>query len=263
MPRLDWGGSGNRFYEAGVDRGVLYIADQPGVPWIGLTNVEETPTGGEPKSYYIDGVKYLQISSSEEFAANISAFTYPDEFSECDGTARVRPGLLLTQQRRQQFGFSYRVRVGNDLEGTDHAYKIHLVYNALAAPAQRSYATLGGDPEATTFSWSLSTKAPSAVGYKHSAHVVIDTRDVHPTTLKAVEDILYGDETNTARLPSFEELVAVFDIPVLLEVTDLGGGLFRIEGPDDMFDQVDIDSFVITGDTVVELDPNTYSISSE
>lgn len=259
--RLEWNAVGTRFYEAGVDQGVLYVAGQPGVVWTGLTSVEETPSGGEAKAYYIDGVKYLNISTAEEFGATVNAFTYPDEFAECDGSVRVRPGLLLTQQRRKSFGLSYRTMVGND-QNSAFGYKIHLVYNALASPSQQSHSTINESTDPSEFSWTLTTRPPAMSGFKRSAHIVIDSREVHPARMKAVEDILYGSDTETARLPELSELIEIFDTPVELEVVNDGSNLFTISGTNEMVRMLDEITAEITGPTIVAIDENTYSITS-
>lgn len=259
--RLEWNAVGTRFYEAGVDQGVLYVADQPGVVWTGLTSVEEAPSGGEAKAYYIDGVKYLNIATAEEFGATINAFTYPDEFAECDGTSRVRPGLMLTQQRRKQFGLSYRTTVGNDQSPT-YGYKIHLVYNALASPSQRSHSTINESTDPSEFSWTLTTRPPVMPGFKRSSHIVIDSRDVHPARMKAVEDILYGSDLEAARLPDLAELVDIFDAPVELTVVNNGSGLYTISGTNEMVRILDEITAEITGPTIIAIDVNTYSITS-
>lgn len=262
MPKLDWGVAGTRFYEAGIDRGVLYLAGETGVPWVGLTSVEESPTGGEAKAYYIDGVKYLNISSAEEFEATLTAYTYPTEFGVCDGTARVRPGLSVTQQRRKSFNFSYRTKVGNDLTGLDHGYKIHLIYNVLAAPSGKSYSSTSDSTEVADFSWSLTTRPAVMTGYKRSAHVVIDSRETAPVHLQMIEDILYGSDVEVSRMPTLDELVVIYDMPLVLTVTDLGNGIYRIDAPDDAMVAMGNDTTSITWPTVIELDPDTYSISS-
>lgn len=268
MTKLAWDQVGERRYETGVDHGVLYLPNNVGVydqgyAWNGLTTVTQSPGGAESNPQYADNIKYLNLKSAEEFNGTIEAFTYPDEFAQCDGSVRVRPGLYLNEQRRKPFGFSYRVRVGNDVDGPEHAYKIHLVYNAMVAPPDRSYATMGSESEASNFSWNVTTKPLLHEGYRQSAHVVIDSREIHPTTMGMVEEVLYGTESLDPQLPSLSELIEIFDIPIELTVTDLGDGLFRIEGPDDMFENVDSDIVRITGDTVIEIDPNTYEISSE
>lgn len=210
MPRLVWGAAGERFFETGLDRGVLYLPSDPGVVWNGLISVSETPDGGESKPYYLDGVKYLNVSSSEEYAATITAYHYPREFSVCDGQKHIQNGLIATQQLRQSFGLSYRTRIGNDVVGADFSYKIHLVYNALAEPAARQNSTLGSSADPSSFSWVISTKPPEITGYKPTAHLVIDTRYTNPDILDEVEDILYGTEMDLARLPDPDELIAIF-----------------------------------------------------
>lgn len=211
--RLNWGAVGERFYETGVDRGVLYVGNAAGVPWTGLISVSENPTGGGAKPYYFDGIKYLNIAEAEEFEATVEAFYSPPEFGPCDGVSSVQNGLFATQQPRKPFGMSYRTKLGNDTNGADHAYKIHLVYNALAAPSQRSNATISDSTEPSNFSWQLTTLPPALTGHKPSAHLIIDSRLTDSLTLIAVEDILYGSESDGSRLPSPNELVALFSTP--------------------------------------------------
>lgn len=209
MAVLVWGNVGERYYETGVDRGVLFPLTGDGVPWNGLVSVAEAPSGGEPRPYYLDGFKYLNLATSEEFAATIEAFSAPDEFDKCDGTASIHNGLFLTQQKRESFGLSYRTRIGNDVDGTDHGYKIHLVYNALASPSSRSNSTLNDSPSPITFSWGITTAPPTISGYKPSAHFVIDSRKTPAMLLRQVEDILYGSPTTSPRLPSVSELMTL------------------------------------------------------
>lgn len=247
MARLNWTAIGERFYETGVDRGVLYVGNNPGVAWTGLTSVSESPTGGEAKAYYFDGVKYLNISSSEEFEATINAFASPPEFAQCEGVVSVAFGLFVAQQSRKSFGFSYRTKIGNDLDGLDHAYKIHLVYNALAAPSSQDNTTIGESTEPIGKSWAITTLPPSITGYKPTAHFVIDSRKTPPNLLSTLEDILYGSESAAPRLPSAQELLDLFTgLPPVLRrnlATDpratayytssdtLGWGQFRWFGP--------------------------------
>lgn len=210
MARLNWGVVAERFFETGVDRGVLYTGDGNGVPWNGLTSVSESPTGGEPKPAYIDGRKFRNIASSEEFEATIEAFAAPKEFGPCDGSRSIQNGLIATQQPRQAFSFSYRTLIGNPVEGTELGYKIHLVYNALAGPASRSNASIGDSTEASKLSWAVTTLPPSLTGYKPTAHFVIDSTQTPLSLLMAIEDILYGNDVNSARMPLVSELVAMF-----------------------------------------------------
>jgi hypothetical protein len=210
VPRLNWDVSGERFYETGIDRGVLYVPALDGVAWSGLTSIEESPSGGDAKPYYLDGFKYLNLSAAEEFEATINAFSSPKEFDQCDGMVSVHNGLLATQQPRQSFGLSYRTLLGNDIEGTDYAYKIHLVYNALAAPGSRTSTTIGSSAEPTDLSWQITTMPPAMTGYKPTAHLIIDSSRTDPAVLAEVEDIVYGSDSNSARQPSPDELAAIF-----------------------------------------------------
>lgn len=210
MPRLNWSAIGERYFETGIDRGVLYVGNNPGVAWSGLTSVSESPSGGDARPYYIDGVKFLNISSAEEYQATINAFGSPTEFGPCDGTISVRNGLFVTQQPRKSFGLSYRTKLGNDVDGPEHAYKIHIVYNALAAPSQRDHNSIGDSVSPSTSSWSITTLPPAITGYKRTAHLVVDSRYTASNSLVKVEDILYGNDNAAARLPTPNELVSIF-----------------------------------------------------
>jgi len=215
MASLTWDQVGERTFETGVDHGVLYLPDvtgsyEDGVAWNGLTTVTESPSGAEASPQYADNIKYLNLISAEEFGATIEAFTYPDEFAECDGTAVPSPGLTVGQQGRKQFGLCYRTRLGNDTEGTDHGYKLHLVYGAQAAPSEKAYGTINDSPEAISFSWEVTTSPVPVVGYKPTALMTIDSTTVDPDNLADLEAILYGDESTDARLPLPGEVIALF-----------------------------------------------------
>lgn len=209
MTKLLWDMAGSRYYETGLDRGVLFVGNQAGAAWSGLISVSEAPTGGEAKPYYIDGVKYLNIAAAEEFEATINAFSAPIEFAPCDGRALLNNGLFATQQPRSPFNFSYRTKVGNDIDGSDHAYKIHIVYNALAAPTQRNYTTAGDTVEPSSMSWAITTLPPKLTGLKPTSHFAIDTRVSSPAFLSAVEDLLYGTDVDQSRLPTQQELITL------------------------------------------------------
>lgn len=217
MSKLTWDNVGERYYETGVDRGVLYpfktvhgvAGYQAGVAWNGLTAVNENPSGAEATALYADNIKYLNLISNEDFGATIEAYTYPDEFAECDGSAEPVSGLYIGQQTRIPFGFSYRTKIGNDVEGSDKGYKLHLVYHAQAAPSSKSYGTINESPEAITFSWEVTTTPENVSGLKPTAHLIIDSTKVGASQLSDLEDILYGDETHTARLPLPDEVVAI------------------------------------------------------
>lgn len=215
MTALTWDQVGERTYETGVDRGVLYIPNgsgvyDVGVAWNGLTTVTESPSGAEASPQYADNIKYLNLVSAEEFGATIEAFTYPEEFGQCDGTATPSAGVLLGQQGRKSFGLSYRTRLGNDLDGTDYGYKLHMIYGALAAPSEKAYSTINDSPEAITFSWEVVTTPVAVNGYKPTSIIVVDSTVVDPTDLANLEDILYGDVGVDPRLPLPDELVGLF-----------------------------------------------------
>lgn len=233
MAKLVWGDTGSRRFETGVDRGVLYTSDG-GVPWNGLTSVKEKPTGGEPQPYYQDGIKYLELASSEEFEATIEAYSSPPEFDACDGTVGIFAGLFITQQPRKQFGFSYRSMIGNDVDGQSHGYKIHLVYNALARPTSRSNDTLSDTVSPMSLSWDISCVPPAFSGYKPTAHYVIDSTQTNKIVLSYIEAVLYGNDNFNARLPDPSELVTMFG----WEVEDVDYPINFIGDADNSLDSV-------------------------
>jgi hypothetical protein len=214
MTALAWDKTGERFYETGVEKGVLFLPDNSGDyneghAWNGLTTVTEKPTGADSHPQYADNIKYLNLIAAESFGATVEAFTYPDAFAQCDGTAEPQPGIYLGQQGRRVFGLSYRSRVGNDLAGTDLGYKIHLVYGCLAAPSDKAYATINDSPSAIAFSWDVSTTPVPVDGHKPTALLVIDSTKVDAAKLTALEDILYGTDTDDPRLPLPNEVIAL------------------------------------------------------
>lgn len=232
MSRLEWDKSGERLYETGVDQGVLYPmvsgAYPTGVAWNGLTAVNENPSGGDSTAIYADNIKYLTLVSAEEFGATVEAYTYPDEFAECDGSAEIGTGVTIGQQRRKTFGMSYRTLIGNDEEDTDYGYKIHLVYGCKAAPSGRNHQTVNNSPEATSLSWEVTTTPVTIVDattgtpyvdattgkpYKPTSHLVIDSTKVAAAKLTALETILYGGtgENATARMPLPGEVIALLN----------------------------------------------------
>ena len=213
MATLTWDVQGERYYETGVSKGVLYPFKEgkysKGVAWNGLTAVNESPSGAEPTPLYADNIKYLNLLSNEEFAATVEAYTYPDEFAECDGSAELAAGVSVGQQKRIPFGLSYVTKLGNDTDGQDHGYKIHLIYGALAKPTQKNYATINDNPEAITFSWELSTTPVAVPNLKPTACITIDSTKVGSDKLKKIEDKLYGTESEEATLPTPTELAAL------------------------------------------------------
>jgi len=221
MARLKWDAVGERFYETGVDHGVLYIPDAGGnyvggVPWNGLTTVTESPSGAEATPQYADNIKYLNLVAAEEFGGTIEAFTYPDEFEQCDGTASPVAGVSIGQQSRKTFGLSYRTLIGNDIDGTDYGFKIHLVWGALAAPSEKARATVNDSPEALALSWEFTTTAVEVgeidgTQYKPSATLTINSKRVDAAALNALMDILYGTIGAEPRLPLPAEVFALFN----------------------------------------------------
>lgn len=211
MAKIVWDESGKRLYETGVKNGVLYLQDEfgaytNGVAWNGLTAVTESPSGAEATPLYADDIKYLELFSAEEFGATIEAYTYPEEFEACDGSASLGTGVTIGQQDRKTFGLCYRTVLGNDVKSNEYGYKLHLIYGAKAAPSEKGYQTINDSPEAITFSWEVTTTPVNVAGFKPTASVTIDSTKVDKTKLKAIEDLLYGTETAPAKLPLPDEL---------------------------------------------------------
>lgn len=213
MPKLVWDQTGERLYETGVSKGVLYVqaagAYPKGVAWNGLTAVTESPSGAEATPLYADDIKYLNLLSNEEFGATIEAYTYPDEFMECDGSAALATGVYIGQQARKTFGMCYRTVVGNDTDNNSYGYKLHLIYGALAAPSEKAYATINDSPEAITFSWEVTTTPVDVPGHKPTASITIDSTKVEAEKLAALEAILYGSDDVEARLPLPAEIATL------------------------------------------------------
>ena len=270
MAVLSWDAVGERFYETGVDKGVLYIPDSQGayingVAWNGLTSVSESPSGAESPPQYADNIKYLNLISAEEFSATIEAFTYPDEFAQFDGLSVPYAGVTIGQQPRKTFGLSYRTQVGNDLEGNDFGYKLHLIYGCQASPSEKAYNTINDSPEAITFSWEISTTPAPVTGGKPTSIITVDSTKVDATALAALEDFLYGTAGTDPSLPTPDAVVALFagtvtevtpsepsfngtdtiTIPSVTGVTYYDAGVALTAG-----------AYVITEDTVITARPN-------
>lgn len=216
MPKLLWDQTGQRLYETGVNKGVLYPQASTGlypkgVAWNGLTAVTESPSGAEATPLYADNIKYLNLMSAEEFGATIEAYMYPDEFAVCNGEAELTAGVSIGQQARTSFGLSYQTIVGNDVDSNAHGYKIHLIYGALAAPSEKAYATVNDSPEAITFSWEVTTTPVEVSGFKPTATLVIDSTKVEAEKMAAIEAILYGSESEDARLPLPDEVLSIIN----------------------------------------------------
>lgn len=239
MTQLTWDQIGERYYETGVDHGVLYIPDSEGVydvgvAWNGLTNVTESPAGAESNPQYADNIKYVDIRSAETFGATIEALTYPPEFAQFDGLAVPVDGVALGQQARKSFGLSYRTKIGNDTEGEDYGYKLHLVYGCSAAPSEKAYSTINDSPEPINFSWELTTVPAPATDYRPTSVITIDSTLVDAGALEALEDLLYGTVGSDPSLPTPDEVIAIFaGTPLATNVVVTG----------------DVDSIDITGTT--------------
>lgn len=215
MAILTWDTTGTKRYEAGVDKGVLYIPDATGVytagyAWNGLTAVTEKPSGAEANAQYADNIKYLNLISAEDFACTIEAFTYPNEFAQCDGTASPKVGVAVGQQPRKPFGFSYRTKVGNDVAGLGLGYKLHLVYGCMASPAEKAYSTINDSPEALTFSWDVTTTPVNVAGLSPTAILTIDSTRVAAAQLTTLEQSLYGTASASPMLPTPDAVIALF-----------------------------------------------------
>jgi len=228
MSKLIWDKTGERYYETGVNQGVLYPQGEggtypKGVAWNGLISVTESPSGAEPTPLYADNIKYLNLVSAEEFGASIEAYTYPDEFAQCDGSAEIATGVMIGQQNRKVFGLSYKTVLGNDSDGNDYGYKLHLIYGALAAPSEKGYSTINDSPEAITFSWEVTTTPVPVTGFKPTASITIDSTKVNSAKLAALEEILYGSEVTEARLPLPDEVAALLaaDTPSALALVEI------------------------------------------
>ena len=213
MAKLVWDKTGERLYETGVKNGVLYPmvdgAYPKGIVWNGLTAVTESPSGAEATPLYADDIKYLNLMSAEEFGATVEAYTYPDEFAECDGSASLGAGVTIGQQPRKTFGMSYKTTVGNDVDNDNHGYKLHLIYGAMASPSEKAYSTINDSPEAITFSWELTTTPVNVTGFKPTASLTIDSTKIAPEKLAAIEALLYGSDSGEAKLPLPDEIAGI------------------------------------------------------
>lgn len=262
MTRIVWDEVGSRRYETGVDRGVLYV-DGVGTPWNGLISVNENNSGGEARARYVDGVKYSNRSLSEEFEATVTAFSSPVQFDACDGSLQfAAPGVKATQQRRKPFALSYRTMQGNDLS-SNRGYRIHIVYNALAEPTPRGFQTIGSEVDPLNLTWNLTTRPKRLPGLKPGAHIVIDSTEVVPEGLKAIEDILYGDENYGPRLLEPQEIIDIFTSPFEFIVTANMDGTYTIGGPPSNVHMLTTTTYEVTHAGVTILDSETAEISSD
>lgn len=220
MSKIEWDKTGEKLYETGVKNGVLYLPDESGVytngvAWNGLTSVKESPSGAEATPLYADDIKYLELTSAEEFGGTLECYTYPDEFAECDGSAEVAPGVIIGQQNRKTFGLCYRTTLGNDIKGNEYGYKLHLIYGAKASPSEKAYSTINDSPEAITFSYEISTTPVNVTGHKPTASLIVDSTKVSAEKMAALEAILYGKDSvesspnNNPKLPLPDEVITL------------------------------------------------------
>lgn len=262
MTQIVWDQVGSRTYETGVDRGVLYLPNIPGVPWNGLVTVSEAPDGGEITSYWLDGVKYLDVIGGEEYKGTIEAFTYPDEFEICQGIRSLDQGIFATAQPRQSFGLAYRSKVGNDVDGMDHGYKIHLIYNATVAPLSRDYATLSGSVDLAPLKWDIIATPAPVPGMKPTAHIIIDSRTMDAETLASVEELLYGSDQIPSHLPTVSNLINLISTGGEIDIIDNGDGTWTAIAPNEYISMLDDETFQIVDANATFIDDNTYTIQS-
>lgn len=257
MSKLVWDQDGERLYETGVENGVLYPKSDEGTypkgyAWNGLTGVSEAPSGAEETALYADNIKYLSLTSTEEFGATITAYTYPDEFEQCDGSADIAPGVTVGQQDRIPFGLVYKTKIGNDTKGNNHGYKLNLVYSAKAKPSSRDYKTINDSPEAIEMSWEITTTPVNVPGLKATAHLTINSTKVDPVKLAKLEDILFGSETTDARLPLPAEVIEIFknDVDPALTIA-----VTPITGDDDLLGKkaADLQSNIVVNDKAMNI----------
>lgn len=260
MAKISWDAVGERFYETGIDRGVLYVDGKTAVPWNGLTSVKYSSEGGDLKSYYIEGKKYLTLNSSEDFVGTIKALFSPPEFDECDGSLEIFRGVYATQQMRKKFSFTYRTMVGNDIDGQSHGYRIHLILNALAKPSSREYQTINDSPEPSILSWDIASDPVEVFQNVYSSHLIFDSRITFSNILSEIEDILYGTDTSSPRMLTPSELINKYESYDSIFVTDNGDGTWTAQGNDDIIRITDGSLFSIDSREVVMINSTTYSM---
>lgn len=262
MSKLLWDRTGQRYYESGIDRGVLYLSDGTAVPWNGLTGVDEEFSGDTTTPYYLDGIKFNDGQTTDDFVATLKAFTYPEEFSEYQGITDVGNGLSVDGQQLKTFGLSYRTLIGNDSQGRDLGYKLHLVYNLTAVETTPTRQSLNNTPTASEFSWTITSSPEMLDGYRPTAHVIIDSRYINHYLLLDLEAALYGTDTEDAILPSLSDLVNYVEQWDIVEVQDNGDGTWTATGPDEFVVMLDDTTFLLNGVSVVWLDADTYKITT-
>lgn len=271
MTRVDWNASGEKYYEAGVQRGVLYPTTGPGVPWNGLLGVTEGSEGGEAKPVYMDGVKIRNRLTPDTEILTLKAFTYPSEFEASDGVSYVMDAIDVTEQKglsvngqiRKPFNLSYRTEIGNDVDAISHGYYIHLLYNCLASPTSRDFATLGSGTDASPFTWNITTTPVQVLGRRPTAHFLIDSRKTDAFLLEAFEDILYGTETTAARMPTPVEMIKLFANWLTFTLVDNKDGSWTATGPEGVINMLSQTEFEINWYSVTLTGPDSYTLSSK
>lgn len=262
MTKLTWDDNGDRLYEVGLDHGVLYLGDQPGIAWNGLTSVDETLSDFSTEAYFFDGQKMIDLPVSGDFAAKIRAYTYPDEFTEYAGYSELDAGLLQDNQNKKSFGLTYRTLIGDDISGHDLGYKIHIMYNLVATPDTIKNDTIDDTTSPIEFSWLLKSKPDAFVGFKPTAYIIADSRYMDEFLLEYLEHILYGTAGTDAKLPSLETLIFRLQEGATIFITDHNDGTWSAEGPDELVFMLDATTFQISDVNAVYLDGFTYTITT-
>lgn len=261
MTRLQWDAPGERLFEVGVDRGVLYV-DGYGVPWNGLISVQEKSSGGDFKPHFQDGVMYAVSISPENFEATIEAFTSPPEFDACDGSLEFAPGLYATAQQHKTFGLCYRTIEGNDIDGIDRGYKLHLVYNAFVGISEKDYQSLSDEVDPMHLSWPIMALPEMVPGIRPTAHFIVNSVEVDPLRLANLEAALYGTDAESPYLPPLQDVADILQDPDIFTITDHEDGSFSATGPDDWFTEIDEETWDIDAPSVEFIDADSYYISS-
>jgi len=261
MASLVWDQVGSRFYEAGVDRGVLYLSGGNGVAWNGLISVNESAPETNRVPVYFDGIKYADVVGLGEFAGSLKAYTYPDEFLEFEGILEIGNGLFVTNQRSGRFGLSYRTLVGDDVDGIDQGYKIHILYNLSATPSAKSYQTIS-EIKPIEFEWAITSIPDYIPGFQPTSHLIIDTRSMAPSLLQDIEDSLYGTDFDDAKLPDLSTLTSFIDAWVIIRIVDNFNGTWTATGPDNLISMLDATTFQIIQANAIYLDTDTYMVST-
>lgn len=262
MAQLVWNDVGDRLYEVGVDRGVLYLTSNAGVVWNGLISVSEDVGGNTTTALYYDGIKYLDLATVSDFSGTIKAYTYPDEFLEFEGILEISDGVYAVNQNRKPFGLCYRTLIGDDVSGLNAGYKLHILYGLTALPQLVEYATQGEEVSPVEFSWSITGKPQAVTGFRPTSHIILDSRYVPAGVLSNLESILYGTTFTQARLPAIAELLGATTSTDTIVITDNGNGTWTATGPDTLITLLNSTTFQITEANATFIDANTYQVSS-